>query len=420
MAFEDSWNGDIIREPSGIVTVGAPLSEVIPTEIDEDDDAAHGHAVIAVAGAIVAGCACNKSPEAIADDAHDAMTEAYALYHHLKRHAQADADHAATHRHDGSAGPSPPSHQPRLDASVGKGGGGGGGGWHGGGGHGGGRGRGRWGGPWGWGGGGPSYYGGDTYIFGCGPGMVQLTDGTCLDARLLGIQPSVRVGAPLDAMSCLIDIEEDGLITLPDGTVTHADRLDWSGMAHLRGIHVGQDSTSEFPPSDTGSDLGGAASTTGTATSGNATADALNLQWAALAATVPNCLGANATLPTSYAPDLASTSWQDDYQGWQTFYAGIGSFGWEDITGDLSGWQSYANAWGALVKSKCPNIQLPENFPTATPGSWSLPLPDISTLTAPGVASALEWAVIATLVGVGIWVLWPVLAGTKAAVAAVA
>jgi len=255
-------------------------------------------------------------------------------------------------------------------------------------------------------------------VLACAPGQLLLADGTCFDPRLYGQDGGrVSVGASLSDLGAdghhFCPMSDDGSVTLPDGQVALPD---WELLRAHHAATVGADSSSQFPTS-TATDMP-AAGAIGTATSGNLEADALNRQWEALAQVVPQCLGPNASLPTSYTPSLTSSTFTDDLAGWREFYAGIGSFGWEDVTGDLSGWQSYANAWGALVKSKCPTMQLPADFPQATPGSWALPLPDISTLTAPGVASAIEWGVIAIALGVGLWLFWPVLVGAKGALAA--
>jgi hypothetical protein len=249
---------------------------------------------------------------------------------------------------------------------------------HGGGGHGGRtHGRGRGGGPaWGtWG------DWGDGYVIDCPDGSVVLPDGTCVDASLL----NYRTG--------------------------HAVLVSWDGqvpraLRHTVGVVLGPGGSNEPLPG---------AGATSTATSGNPTADALNLQWTALAnflSTHPK-LGTNPSLSRAYAPDIASSQWLDDYQGWQTFYAQVPNWmpTWASITGDLTGWQAYANAWGGYFQSQFPNEKtFPPNFPTGQAGIQSV-LPSISSLV-PGLqaaASALSTAVVAVAIGVGLWFLWPVL-----------
>lgn len=325
------------------------------------------------------------------------------------------------------------------DVVVGHGGGGGGG--HGGGGNFGGHGgHGGWGGRHrggcfgggGWGGYGYGY----PYwpiVLACGPGQVMLADGSCVPA----VGP-VTVGAPMpegdgweggDPVACGID--EDGTVTLPDGTTVNAHDLDWSGIEstfHNRGAQhhrhhdvplVGHtmvgDSTSDFPPF-TGETTMPAAVATGPNAQQSATADAINANWVALSQMVannPTTIGPNPTLPSSWAPLFDSTLWLDDWNNWQAYYAAIGTLAFSQLE-SLNSWQDYANAWGSYFRSLAPNAPLPQNYPVTVVTPTTLP----SLSSASPTANLIEWAVIATCIGVGLWVLWPVLAGAHGALAA--
>jgi len=309
---------------------------------------------------------------------------------------------------------------PEPEIIVGHGGGGGGGGNHGGGGHGGWGGRGRryWGGGYGYG---YPYW---PIVLACGPGQVMLADGSCAN---VAVGP-VTVGAPMpssddgweDGEPVCCGIDEDGTVTLPDGSTINAHDLDWSDLADAGCATVG-DSTSDLPPFTSETPMP-VAIATGTQAGGNAQADNLNLQWIALAqflAANPQ-LGTNPTLPASYAPDVVSViNWLTTYADWQTFYSTIGTVSLSQLTGDLTGWQAYANAWGQYFQSLAPNQAVPANYPTGTAGIASLPSLSSILPSANSTANLLEWAVIAACVGVGLWVFWPVLAGAHGALAAV-
>src|SRR5579863_5080572 len=435
-------------------------------------DAAAAWGIVAAGEAIERGQSLAHAPEQIAADAHAAAEEAYELYLHLAEHAALDDAHAATHEENqpivgaAFARPAPrrppprlqPHHKrtkkpgratvmpsPEIRARVGHGHGGGGhhGGHHEHGGfedygpdyeiacppnyvpladgtcapwpegatvgHGGGHHGGHHGGhgfdgvivsDW------PAW---EPVVLACGPGQLLLADGTCFDPAAYGhpIEPGAHAGQ-------VFMFDEDGYAHLPDGSAVHVEAVDFGEIAS----HVGQTSfptyTEPTYPPVTG---------TGTMSSGNAEADALNAQWAALAQVIPVYMGANASLPMSLAPDVASSTFSGDYAGWQEFYAGIGSFGIEDLTGDLTGWQAYANAWSSYFHQQFPNVQassLPANFPTPQGTGISSVLPSISSIESPtsNVAQIIEWGVIAVLVGVGVWLFWPALVGARGAMAA--
>jgi hypothetical protein len=241
----------------------------------------------------------------------------------------------------------------------------------------------------------------EDVVLACGEGQIWL-GGECVD---LDAAPAIAVGSTLHGRTvCRVD---GGLVALPDGSMLDASTLDWSMPASVAGALVGAVLGSGGSP--THLPTGQPTTPTTPTSSGNAEADALNLQWQALAQVIgTGCLGTNPTLPAGWSPDVVSQrSWLTDYQGWKEYYAGIGSFGWEDIVGDIKGWQADANGWGQYVKEQCPTAKLPANFPTGTAGLNSL-VPSASS-----IASTIQWVVIAVAVGVGLWLLWPVLVGAR-------
>jgi hypothetical protein len=271
----------------------------------------------------------------------------------------------------------PPPLGARIGATVGRGGGGGG--------HGGGHGRGHGGarprGPW-------SGWGSDLYYLTiCQSGDVRLPDGTCIRAE---------------------DLDYDG----ETGTlVTLTGRVPRRLADH---VSVG----TILGPGGSSQPLGSGASTSGSQTSGNASADALNLQWIALdtfRSRHPDKIGASPVLPPLYSPGITDAGWASDYNDWQTFYADVPNWlpSWASLTGDITGWQAYANAWGAYFSSLVPNAtDKPANYPTGTAGI----LPTIQSIMPGGLLSGLKnalstaaWIAVAVVAGVGIWILWPVL-----------
>jgi len=306
---------------------------------------------------------------------------------------------------------------------------------HGGGGHGG-HGH-HHGGPsfYGWGGWGGDWGGYDwsepVVVLACGPGQVRLADGRCVDASQLGMgvaSPSVQVGAPVtmaiepqwaSGEPIHVEVAEDGTIALPDGSTASADALDYTGLMaavdqriaqamHEHNVTMhGASAGAVLGPGGSGTPLGQGSSATGTQPtgSGNDEADAINAEMQAIDQVLSGgALGPNPILPGTYSPSLTSTAWTDDKQAWSAYYADIGSFSWLDLTNDLQGWQAEANAWGSYIRAQAPNASLPPNFPTGSAG--------LASLVPAGLGSALQWGVIAVLVGVGVWMLWPVLVGS--------
>ena len=203
------------------------------------------------------------------------------------------------------------------------------------------------------------------------------------------------------AITCPID--EHGIVRLPDGAEIHVDSIELGSLFHSTVARVG---------AVLGDNLGGAAGATGNVaqTQAQAQADALDLQWQALAQVIPP----TTSLPTAYEPNLTATTFSADYSDWTVFHNDIasGSTSWATVTGDLTGWQAQANGWGSWYRATYPNAQLPPNFPSGSAG--------IASLVPSGLPSfqTVEWVVIAVAVGVGLWLLWPALVGARGLLAA--
>lgn len=246
-------------------------------------------------------------------------------------------------------------------------------------------------GPGGWG----LYDGFPTYELSvCPDGTVQLPDGTCVDASTLNF----RTG--------------EGIVATSVAEIPHEVCCHLAGAPMIRtGQSTPPSSQGTFSNTNPSGYVGPGSTGTGANASGNPAADAIDLQWQALAQLVtqnPTTIGPNPTLPMSYSPDAASSSWATDYADWQTYHAQIGTLSLSQITGDNAGWQAYANAWGQYLRTLVPQgTALPQNFPTG-PAS---PLQTVSSLlpSTASVVSTLEWIVIGVAVAAGVWLLWPVL-----------
>jgi hypothetical protein len=177
--------------------------------------------------------------------------------------------------------------------------------------------------------------------------------------------------------------------------------------AYAVGARVGQDttSTSAFPPANTGSLLGPAAGATGTNPTDNAIADSINLQMQAVASVIGQCGGSTVTLPTQYQPNFTNSTWTQDYSNWQTFYQDIsqGSLTLATITGDTTGWQAQANAWGSYIRATCPTLKLPPNFPMGSAGLASI-VPSFGTI---------GWVLAVGAIALAAWFFWPKLVGAR-------
>jgi hypothetical protein len=284
----------------------------------------------------------------------------------------------------------PPPLRARVGATVGRGGGGHGGGGHGG--HGGLGGRGgHWGpqGPWNW-----NRWGADDtlyYLPICPDGLIRLPDGSCVDAEALDFE--ARHGNLVVA----------GASPVPSG-LPHRTRV---------GTILG--------PGGSQNPIGGGVYGTGTdpgsSGTGSPQADALNLQWQALNSVIPRDMGSTTVLPDSYITVLGSsdsgTYWSTDYADWTAFYSQVGT--WEQeaaaaagLITDLQGWQMWANAWGAYYQDKHPKATLPANWPSG--GKPAASLPSLSSLANPlkSVLATAAWVAVAVVVGLGVWLLWPV------------
>ena len=397
--------------------------------------------IVAAAQAIQAGQAQGMSRDDCAREAHQAAELAYQAYLAAQQHAEhhdaevcddgdvveQDGSHvgatAIERHHHGEVGAyvvrRPPIrgiggvHDPHVRPGpiVGHGGG------HGGGGHGGHGGHGHHGDTFLLGGGwGPDYWG-SPVVLACGPGQLLLADGTCFDPSAYGYHVgAVEVGAPVT--STFVPVDENGSITLPDGSTVHVDALDWGhvhsvgaalvgqGTEHARhmvgqSLHVGQ-----------GDNLGPAAGGTGTAASSSPEADAIESNWVAVLqakSQVPGWSAANTKKLTS------------DHTSWEAFYAHVKNGETLYMLQDLSPWQTIVNEWGDAMRAMSPSTTTwPANFPT-TPGGAGLSTTPVTVPSFPdasGLASALQWGVIAVAVGVGLWLFWPVLAGAKGVMAA--
>jgi hypothetical protein len=267
----------------------------------------------------------------------------------------------------------------------------------------------------------------------CPEGYITLPDGTCVHASVLDFQtgqglvvhnetvgarkkpgrvrkpmhpiPRSLIGAPLLRVGSSADVR-------PYDSLYSAGQTPPVNPPAAIDPATGQTYASEgqFPPFN--QPVSPPAVATGTQTSGSPAADSLNLQWVALAQFIASNsqLGPNPSLPMSYAPDLASTQWLTDLGDWQTFYSQVGTFSLSQVTGDLAGWQAYANSWGQYLRTQAPQAQIPANFPTGQAGLASLPAVSSLIPSASSYTDAVKWTVIAVAVAAGIWLLWPVAA----------
>lgn len=290
---------------------------------------------------------------------------------------------------------------------------------HGGGGHHGGRGRrgrGFFGGGWGGWGGYPYY---DPYpiavpvVVACGPGHLLLADGTCFDPSQYGhhVAP-VTVGASVPSgdgweqgAPCACSIAEDGTVTLPDGNTVHVEALDWSAVSNTD-FSVGQSA----PPTTQSSWTPGM-------TPSEAQQNALQLDslWQQLNAVAMQESGDGTLNSTQMA------QFQLDYENWESWYTQAKAADQASLLGDsFNGiWWNYdtvnlytskASAWYNTFKATDPSVA--SDLP-ALPGPAPPPVDPLA-----GVSSTIEWGVIAVLIGVGLWLLWPALVAGKSAMAA--
>jgi hypothetical protein len=388
--------------------------------------------IVAAAQAIQAGQARGMSREACAREAHQAAELAYQAFVAAQQHADhhdaqvCDEGDVVEHvgataieRHHGVGAyvvRRPPIrgigvvHDPHVHRGpiVGHGGG------HGGGGHGG---HGHHGGPFLLGGGwGPDYWG-SPVVLACGPGQMLLPDGTCFPPAAYGYHVGeVEVGAPIGATFLAAD--EDGVVTLPDGSTVHVDSIELGNVASVGAALVGQGTehgrhiVGQSMHVGQGDNLGPAAGSSGTTASSSPEADAIEANWVAV-------LQAKSQVPGWSKGN--ETKLQSDHSNWEAFYAHIKNGETLYMLQDVSPWQTIVDEWGDAMRAMAPNVtSWPANFPTQPGGAGlsTTPLQVPSLPDASGLASALQWGVIAIAVGVGLWLFWPVLVGAKGLMAA--
>ena len=363
--------------------------------------------IVAAAEAVQSGQARGLTREEIARDAHDAAELAYQAYLAMARHADLDdqvssgPSHAiVVQRGEGGADAvrCPPGWHKDVDgrcapneASVGHG--------HSGGGHHGGF---RHGGAF-FGGGDVDFW--SPVVLACGPGQLLLADGTCFPPSDYGYHVgAVSLGDPIGAT--FIAADEDGCVVLPDGSTVHVDSIELGDVATVGSVLVGQ-----LDPYTGGSDMP-AAGATGTTASNSPEADAIEANWVAV-------MQAKSLVPGWTKGN--ETKLQSDHSKWEAFYAHIKAGETLYMLQDVSPWQTIVNEWGDAMRSMAPYVtNWPADFPT-TPGGAGLSTTPVTLPSLPdasGIASALQWGVIAVAVGVGLWLFWPVIAGAKGLMAA--
>lgn len=241
-------------------------------------------------------------------------------------------------------------------------------------------------------------------VLACGPGQLLLADGTCFDPALFGVpvEPHAHTGQ-------VFIFDEDGNVELPEGPSVHVEALDWGGILDDE-VHVGAASTQ----SQTG--LTGAAYV-------QHLGQTLDSQWQQVG---------NAGAQAVKDGKITAAQWgsfQGDYQAWETWYQQavsadntslFGGYGYNGLwynsdilnsyTSKLVGW--YNTFQKADPSAVAANVQ---SLPGPSPDTTAL-----GALTAAGqaVVTAIEYAVIAVAIGVGVWLLWPVLTAGAAKAAA--
>jgi hypothetical protein len=288
-----------------------------------------------------------------------------------------------------------------------------------------------------YGGGGWNRWGDAGVVLACGPGQVVLQDGTCISSPDADDAiPAVQVGSPMPSLTsswqnqepCACAIDADGTVRLPDGSAIHASQLDFGHVAATAGrvgapVTVGDDS----------SDDGGYTSTsqfpTGTETpmlpAGYGTVGEVDAAFQAINSIISQCGGAGQASPWANFTWDTNATWTTDLESWQQFLAAYQTGVTTDPSNGatLDTYQALADSWGAQIVQNCPNLSLPANFPTAyssapSPASVEAELTGSILPTLSGIAQAVEWAVIAVAVAVGVWFLWPVLVGARGLMAA--
>lgn len=277
-----------------------------------------------------------------------------------------------------------------------------------------GRGDAGWGGPYAW---------GPSFVIACGDGSIALADGTCVDpSRLppeiyatLGdageMHPTVGAALPRQtpgARAVHVLVGDDGLVRLPDGTVVDSGELKWASVGASRtppvGTPPGTPSVPDYSMWQSGNSL-------------DTSLDTINNVWAGLNVAATQCLahGLNSDQYAQFAQDFLE--WGQQYNAMKASDSSslFGSYGYNSAWWGTTAMNTYmqkAAQWEATMQPLCPS----QSFPNLPPPEG--PSPIIATANA--ISSALQWGVIALLVGVGVWFLWPVISGGHAAAAAAA
>jgi len=254
----------------------------------------------------------------------------------------------------------------------------------------------------------------------CPVGTIVLPDGTCVPTSALQISTGagIVVGQDEDSGdSGDTSPAGDGSTDDTDDTApldpTYTDDTDDTDNS---GTDFTSTTTNDSAYSDAAI-LGSGGSTTpyvAQTYQGSTQANALNLQWYALAQFVADNVPtpSSLTLPSTYAPGIISEGWTSDYAEWQTYYSEVGTASWSQVSGDLTGWQATANSWGAYLRSKYKSASLPQNFPSGGASGFESVVPGISNVIPS--AGSLGIGVVAVLVAAGVWILWPVVSGAHA------
>jgi len=213
-----------------------------------------------------------------------------------------------------------------------------------------------------------------------------------------------------------LDLCPDGWIELPDGTCVHAIALEGASAGH--GVLVGQTARGRYvrvgavsAPAPTPGDAGGgglpphtdpghpAAGATGTAPP-DPNASSVDANWQAVASFVE-------AMPAGTAAESDLVRFYSDLSAWHAYYSTYATQG--NVLG-LTNWESLAGDWAAHFKAASPTQATSSAFPSWGAASSLAQAEQVVTSAASSTATALKWIVIAVAVGVGLWLLWPVLA----------
>ena len=299
----------------------------------------------------------------------------------------------------------------------------------------------------------------------CPDGYVTLPDGSCVDPSQLDYAEgsgvvAAQAGAPIPAHlygAPRVHLRRDGRaamnipawsfgqnqnVTVGDGSTDDdggddggdddydsvspagdgsTDDDDGSGDYPLDPDYT-DDGTADDTSDDTDSDsdystnLGSGGSTTpypsavsqGNASSGSASADGIQANWAAVSQAILQC-GKKWTAANESA-------FTNDYTQWEAMYNNVASGSTVYNLQDLSPWQTLVNEWGAVIKNVCPSAANVVNFPTGSAGVGLIGRGISGAPSVPGLPSVAgaSTLIIAVLVAAGVWILWPALSGLRA------